>query len=97
MDNIRLWLIILFISTAIFGISLSIISFSKNKAVLGFIPQVIALFISFSFSIWANLTGGWEALGFIILSAILFISAVLSATATLAAILIKKKSLKGGN
>lgn len=85
MENLGLWLVIGGVSVVITAISVAILIGSQN-IVAGFIPQAALLLIGFALGATASIVGGWEALGFMILSMIAIISSIISTILALIAL-----------
>lgn len=85
MDNLGLWLVIGAVSAVITAISVIILVGTQN-IVAGFIPQAALLLIGLALGATASIVGGWEALGFLILSMTAIISSVVSAVLALIAL-----------
>jgi hypothetical protein len=79
MDNLGLWLMIAAFSGTIALISVGLSILSKWRTVVGFVPQMLVFMLSIFMAITASVSGGWEALGFMIISAMALISSVISA------------------
>lgn len=90
MENPTLWIVILLLSSALLTPSIILLS-RYNKLSLSLIPQGVSLIVSLVFLAVARIGGGWEAIGYMILSAISLISTALSTGALFAFNLISKK------
>lgn len=77
MENLGLWLVVLLVS-ALLSAGSALASWLRWHRLAVLAPQALALFVALVFAVTARLGGGWEALGYTIMSVLLALSAAIS-------------------